>query len=366
MPTPAHARNTSATRRRVLGAGCALALLPAFAGVAAETAEHKLSVASGPALPLGKAAERWAASLREPGDGAIAVKLFPGAGLAGRDPARELLALAEGRADLAVGSTLQWALQVPALGVFSLPWIAPQDTQLLALAQDATLHALLAARLAAAGVHLVALAPLGYREIAAVKAVRAPADLAGLRLRAIASPLLQDVLRALGAAPQTMSFVQAQAAFASGQLDGQEGPPTSLAAGRVVASGHGHVTDLGGVAEVMAFAVRTPVWSAWTRAQRDRAAAAASRAIADTDAMAREQAARGELAAQGATVLRLTAAGQQAFRAAARDADRRWRDVVGADVVEAAERALAAPAQGSAPPVAADPVPPSPASAPPR
>jgi TRAP-type C4-dicarboxylate transport system substrate-binding protein len=225
--------------------------------------------------------------------------------------------------------------------VFSLPWIAPHDAELAALTQDAALREALAARLGRAGVVLVALAPLGYREIAAVKPIRAPEDVAGLRLRAIASPLLQDVLRALGARPQTLPFAQAQAALAKGELDGQEGAPSALAAARVVAVGHGHVTDLGGIAEAMAFGVRATVWNAWTPAQRERARRDAAQAVGDVNALAREQAALRDLAAQGASLLRLTAAGQQAFRIAAQSADVRWREVVGRDVVDLAERALA-------------------------
>lgn len=320
----------------LLSLTAALVAVPAFAQV---PAEFRLTVAVGPTLPLGKSAQRWAERLREGGE-AIAVKLHPGAGLAERDAARELLALKEGRADLGVGSSLQWALQAPALGVFSLPWIAPDDAQLAVLTNDAALRTLIAARLASAGVHLVALAPLGYREIAtASRPIRAPEDLAGLRLRAIPSPLLQDVLRALGAQPQSMPFAEAQAAFARGSLDGQEGPPTALAAARALASGQRHVTDLGGIAEVMVFAVRAPVWAALTPAQQEHVRRAAELAIEDTRALEREQDALQQLAAQGAALLRLTPAGQRAFRAAAREAADRWRGTIGEEVVAAAERA---------------------------
>ncbi|MDH4181829.1 MAG: TRAP transporter substrate-binding protein DctP, partial [Betaproteobacteria bacterium] len=323
-------RPTQPFRRRLLllcTLGAVLAGAPAPHVVAQEAgAELKLSVAVGPVLPLGKAAARWGELLAEPGEGAIAVKLHPGASLAERDPGREFAALKEARADLAAGSALQWSLQVPALGVFALPWIAPEDAQLAAMARDAGLRELLRARVAAAGAHLVALAPLGYREIAnRVRPIRAPEDVAGLRLRATASPLLQDVLRALGAVPQSLPFVEAQAAFAAGSLDGQEGLPSALAAARVVVRGQRHVTDLGGIGDAMVFAVRSAVWSAWSPAQRERAQAAAERAIAETKALEAEQAALRQLAARGASVLRLTGAGQQAFRTAAREADVRWR-----------------------------------------
>ena len=107
------------------------------------------------------------------------------------------------------------------------------------------------------GVVLVALAPLGHREVATTtRAIRGPADVKGLRLRTSPSPMLPDVLLALGAFPQAMPFAEAQAAFAKGALDGQEGSPTALAAARAVASGQRHLTQWGAIGDAMVFAVR--------------------------------------------------------------------------------------------------------------
>ena len=57
------------------------------------------------------------------------VRLFPGATLSLRDPAREFIALRDGAADLAVGSTLFWSAQVVELNLFALPWLAPEDAR---------------------------------------------------------------------------------------------------------------------------------------------------------------------------------------------------------------------------------------------
>src|ERR1700692_2503019 len=82
----------------------------------------KLSTAQGPAYPLGKAGEIWATLIRERSSGRIAVTYYPGATLSSRDPAREFGALHDRTIDLAVGSTLAWAAQVPQLSVLALPW----------------------------------------------------------------------------------------------------------------------------------------------------------------------------------------------------------------------------------------------------
>ncbi len=303
--------------------------------------ELRMSVTTGPALPLGSAAQRWAALLAD-ADPRLLAKLHPGGSLAGRDPARELLALQEGGADLAVGSALWWSTQVPALAVFGLPWIAPTPRELEALVTNQPLVDALAGKLDAAGVVLVALAPLGHRQIATTaRSVRAPEDLDGLRVRAAPMPLVHDTLLSLGVRPQAMSFSEAQAAFAKGALDGQEGPPSSLEAARAHASGQRHLTEWGALADAMLFAVHKPLWTSWDETQRETARRTARQAIAETAALAREEAAVNALARNGISVLRLTPAGHAVFRAAAKDVVARWREAIGADVVTLAERALA-------------------------
>jgi TRAP-type transport system periplasmic protein len=330
-----------------------IAAAPALAmATEAKPYELKVSVASGPALPLGKAAERWVAYLGEAADARHPAKLYPGASLAGRDPAREFATLKDGSADLAVGSALQWSLQVPALGVFALPWIAPENRALEALAASEPLRNALAARLESQGVVLVALAPLGHREVATTtRAIRGPADVKGLRLRASPSPILHDLLLALGALPQAMSFAEAQAAFANGKLDGQEGTPTALAAARAVASGQRHLTRWGAIGDAMIFAVRKALWDGWNESQRQTVRRAAQQAIAETGALAREEDAMRRLAQNGMAVVRITAAGHDAFRAAVQEVSTRWREAFGSDVASLADKALAEMPSGAKEPV---------------
>src|SRR5690606_23844245 len=119
-------------------------------------------------------------------------------------------------------------------------------------------------------------------------------------VRAPALPLIQDLLLALGARPQATSFAQAQAAFAKGELDAQEGLPTSLAASRVAASGLRHVTEWSAIADVMIFVVRKPAWEAMTHAQREALRRQAGGAVAEVQPLAREEAAMRTLARNGA------------------------------------------------------------------
>ena len=91
----------------------------------------------------------------------------------------------------------------------------------------------------------------------------------------------------------------------------------------------------------MVFAVRKSLWDGWSEPQREAVRRAALLAIAETGALAREEAAVRRLGQNGMAVVRITAAGHDAFRAAVADVGARWRGAIGDDVVGIAERALA-------------------------
>jgi TRAP-type transport system periplasmic protein len=309
----------------------------------AKPPELRLSTALGPAFPLGRAGERWAQLVNDKAAGAFEVRTYPGATLAQRDPALEFGALRDGGAELAVGAALSWSAQLPALGVYALPWLAPEPRAQEALAADAALQAQVVARMADAGVVAPAIAPLGERVLATAKApVETPAASAGLRLRVPPTRLVVDVYRALGAQPMTMSFAQAQAAFASGTLDGQDAQASTLVAARAYASGQKFVTRWGAFADVMIFAVRKAAWDAWPDDRRAVVRAAAEQAAREANAPAREDAALTELTQQGVTIVRLSAAQRAALREMAQPAITEWTSAVGADLVALARAATAA------------------------
>jgi len=315
-------------------------------GTAGKPKELRLSTAVGPAFALGKAGERWARLIVEKSGGTFAVTTHPGAVLAQRDPERELLALKEGGADLAVGSTLAWSPQARELAVVGLPWLAPEAKQLDALIAGAMKERLVAA-LDRAGVVALAFAPLGHRELATTsRVVRAPADLAGMKIRTTALPMLTETFAELGALPTAMSYADAQAALKSGALDGQDGNPAAFAAARLDALGVSHVTLCGAVGEAAVFAVNRRVWDAWSEADRALvrdAAEAAARELADLVRQERE-AALAEFPKRGMTVTRITSAGHEAFAAATRGVYARWAAVAGEELARAAESAVKAAA----------------------
>ena len=303
--------------------------------------ELKLSTAQGPAFALGKAGERWAQLINEKAGGALEVKQYPGAILANRDPGREFGALKHGAADLAVGGALAWSAQLPAFGVYALPWLASDTREQEALASDVALRELVAAQADRAGVVVLAVAPLGDRVVATMKgAVLAPAEMAGLRVRVMPNLLIVETFATLGSRPAAMAFAEAQAAFVAGTLDGQEAAPSTLAATRIAAVGQKYVTRWGAFSDVMVFAVRRASWDGWNEAQRTMVRSTASEAAREAAALAREEAAMAELTKQGVTIVRLTAAQRAAFRAAVQPVWDKWTGPIGVDLVRAAENAV--------------------------
>ncbi len=320
--------------------------------------ELRLSVAVAPAFPLGAAAKAWSEALAAAPGARIDAKLHPGAALAQRDPGREFFALRDGQADLAVGSALAWSAQLPEAAVYALPWIAPEPEDLAALVAAPEVAGPLMKRADAAGVVIVAMAPLGHRALATVdRVVRAPADLDGLRLRVTGGPLVVETLAALGARPEAMSFLQAQDALAAGRLDGQDGMPTSFVAARFPATGYRQLARWGAFGDAMLFAVRRPVWDAWSDAQRASAVATARQVARNVGAAAREEAAERELVASGMGETRLTRAGEDAFASAAAKVRAAREAQVGADLVAVAREVVARSRESREPPPAAQPAP---------
>ena len=306
--------------------------------------EWKLSTALGPVYPQGKAGERWAALMRERSSGRLAVRHYPGATLFHRDASREFPALREGDIVFAVGSTLAWSAHVAELNVIAMPWLLPDDRALDVLL-DSAVPAELDARLEALGVVVIAWSPNGFSEIASKRPLRTPADFAGLRVRTPGLPLLDDTLVRLGATTVAMSGPDARRAALAGLVDAEATTPSAFRASRAAAAGFTHLQLWGAHADALMFAVNRRIWEALSAADRELVRDAARDAAADAAALRMQQggdAALGEAGRQGATVTRLTAAGKEAFRDAARPVYDKWTAVVGAGLVQEAEAAIAA------------------------
>ena len=181
------------------------------------------------------------------------MKVYPGAALVGGDQTKEFTAMRQGVVDMAVGSTINWSPQVAELNLFSLPFLMPDHKAIDAITGGEPGKKLFEI---IAGKEVVPLAwgENGFRELSNSKhEVRKPADLKGLKIRVVGSPLFNETFTALGANPTQMSWADAQPALSTGAVDGQENPLTIFTVAKLHTVGQKFVTLWGYVADPLIY-----------------------------------------------------------------------------------------------------------------
>ena len=330
-----------------VAAAAALAFTaPAALAQTAYKSEYRMSLVLGPAFPWGKGGELWANKVRERTQGRINIKLYPGVSLIQGDQTREFSALRQGVIDMAIGSTINWSPQVKQLNLFSLPFLMPDYAAIDALTQGEVGKSLFQT-LDKAGVVPLAWGENGYREISNSKhAIKTPADLKGMKIRVVGSPLFLDTFTALGANPTQMSWADAQPAMASGAVDGQENPLAIFTAAKLHSVAQKYLTLWGYIADPLIYVVNKEVWNSWTPADREIVRQAAIEAGKEEIALARKGVIEADkpllkqIEGLGVTVTQLTPAERDAFVQATRPVYNKWKGQVGADLVNLAEKAI--------------------------
>ncbi|EED65460.1 DctP family TRAP transporter solute-binding subunit [Comamonas testosteroni] len=310
--------------------------------------EYRMSLVLGTAFPWGKGGELWADKVRERTQGRINIKLYPGTSLVQGDQTREFSALRQGVIDMAVGSTINWSPQVKSLNLFSMPFLFPNFKAVDAVTQGEVGQEIFKT-LEKGGVVPLAWGENGYREISNSKhAIKTPADLKGMKIRVVGSPLFLDTFTALGANPTQMSWADAQPAMASGAVDGQENPIGVYMAAKLQSVGQKHLTMWGYMNDPLIFVVNKDIWASWTPADQAIVKQAALDAAKEEIAIARKGLVEADkpllkdLAGLGVTVTTPNAAEREAFVKATRPVYDKWKSQIGAPLVDKAEKAIAA------------------------
>lgn len=332
--------------------GLAVAALVA-AGMAAPAtaadykAEYKLSTVLPESFPWGWGGKRWAELVAEKTLGRITIKMYPGTSLVGGDQTKEFTAVRQGIIDLAIGSTINWSPQVKELNLFSMPFLMPDYKAIDALTKGEVGKDLFAI-LAAKDVVPLAWGENGFREISnSRQPISSPADMKGMKIRVVGSPLFVDTMSALGANPVQLTWADAQPAMATGAVDGQENPLSIFKAAKLHTVSQKYLTLWGYVADPLIFVVNRQVWDGWSEADRAAVRDAAIQAGAEEVALARKGIAGGddavlqEIKANGVTVTALTPEQKKAFQDATREVYVKWSKTVGEDLVTKAEMAVA-------------------------
>ncbi|WP_111494100.1 MULTISPECIES: DctP family TRAP transporter solute-binding subunit [Marinobacter] len=330
-------------KRCSLLAAAAASLLFSAGAAAQYKDEYTVSTVLPSAFPWGQAADKWVELVRERSDGRINLKVYSNSQLVSGDQTKEFSAMRSGLIDMAVGSTINWSPQVPQLNLFSLPFLMPDHAAIDAITQGEAGEAVFAA-IKKRGVTPLAWGENGFRELSNSKlAIDAPADLDGLKIRVVGSPLFQDTFTALGANPTQMSWADAKPALTTGAVDGQENPLSVFDVARIDQVGQTHLTLWHYMADPLVFAVSNRVWGTFSPEDQQLLKQAAIDAgqweieksrseIDDTLAAIKER---------GVTVTELTPEQHAAFVEATQSVYEKWTPRIGEDLVQQAQDAVA-------------------------
>src|SRR5690625_3207922 len=308
--------------------------------------EYRISTVVGSPLPWGIAAETWAELVHERTDGRITMRVYPGTQLVQGDQTREFPALRRGIIDMAVGSTINWSPQIIEMNIFSLPFLMPDYEALDALTQG-PVGTRIMELVQENGVVPLAWAENGFREVTNSRhEIRQPADMEGLKIRVVGSPIFNDIFTTLGANPTQMSWADAQPALTTGAVDGQENPMSIYSVLKMHELGQDYVTLWRYVADPLIFAVNQDVWDSFTPEDQEIVRQAALDAGAHGIEVAREgllpedQSMIDEIRDLGVTIVELTEEERQAFVEATRPVYEKWRERIGSDLVDLAEESI--------------------------
>jgi tripartite ATP-independent transporter DctP family solute receptor len=285
--------------------------------------------------------------VRERTQGRINIKMYPGVSLINGDQTREFTAIRQGVIDLAIGSSINWSPQVKELNLFSLPFLIKDYASLDALTGGEVGKDIFAI-LDKSGVVPLAWGENGFRELTNSKReINTPADLKGLKIRVVGSPLFIDMFTALGANPVQMSWADAQPALSSGAIDGQENPVSIFTAAKLHTVGQKNVTMWGYMIDPLVFVANKEIWNSWTAQDRDIVRQAAVDAGKQEIALARAglvEAGRPllkDIEALGVKVVVPTASQREQFVTATRAVYTKWKPQIGNNLVAKAEKTLA-------------------------
>ena len=217
------------TFTRSLFALAATALLP----LAAQAQAQKMTLGHGaaPGNPRHEAAVLFAERVKAKTSGRIEIQVAHSAQLG--DDAAMITALRSGTLDMSANSQGAIANVVPEYAALGLPFLFG-DVQKAWGLLDGPVGAELTKRTAAKGMVVLGYWDNGIRHVTNGKrAVKAPADLKGLKIRTPPDTMTVDIMQALGADTQQIKFAELYVALQQGVVDGQENPLTNIASAKL-------------------------------------------------------------------------------------------------------------------------------------
>jgi tripartite ATP-independent transporter DctP family solute receptor len=304
--------------------------------------EFKMSIVVNDETAWGKAARRFADSVRFRTQGRIQIKTYYNGQLFAGKQATEFLLLQQGDADFAIGSTINWSPQVKELNLFALPFMF-QSYKALDAVEAGEPGERLFRLLEQKGVVPIAWGENGFRELTNSKRpVRRPEDLQNLKIRVVGIPIFDETFRALGANPVSMNFDEARAAFREGTVDGQENP-VALIISYKLWTVHKYFTLWRYAIDPLILAVSGKTWASLTPEDRNIVRKAGAEIMIQQKKEAREGLEDAMTVVDrlqniyGMEVVLLSPADVGAFRERSSVVYAKWAKEIGVDLVRSAE-----------------------------
>ncbi len=168
------------------------------------------------------AALKFAELVSERTNGAIEVVIHPNSELgAAADQAQMVQSGAISMAMLPAGHV---ATIVPEVQIFTIPFLFPGDIHEMAEIVNGPAIDILNKKFLKKDIDLLAVLPHAPKQFTSNKPINVPADFAGQKIRTMASPLIVESYKLLGATPVPINYHEVYTALQLGTVDGEENP----------------------------------------------------------------------------------------------------------------------------------------------
>jgi len=279
---------SSATRRAVLGALAALSIGLALPAQAQKTVEFRYGHMNPPSSAAGIQAQMLADLIAKNTGGAIKVTVYPSSQLG------KLQELAEAVSTGTIALSHNTAGGIGSLhepfGALDTPYLY-RDLDHLMKVMDVSspvMKKLNDGLVKAAGVRVLYAYYFGTRQLTANKAIRQPADLSGLKIRAIPFPIYMAAVEGLGAIPVPVDWSEVPTALATGQVAGQENPVNVVLSSKLYEK-QSHMMLTSHIMNAQLIVINEKAWQGLSPAQRDQVAKAGAEVRTKATEMVRSQ-----------------------------------------------------------------------------
>ena len=227
---------TTSTRRwavKTLGSLSAAALLLGIAAGAAaqDVKKAKLGHSFADSHPRALAMKQFAANVEKATGGKVLIEVYGNASLGGED--KMLIALQSGTQDLYMGALAPISARKKELQVFDFPFIFGSDAE-AAYVLDGPVGQKMLDGLSDMNIHGLVWSGGAFRNMANSKRpLNAMADMKGLKVRVMQSPMALASFNAMGMNAVPMAFTEVYPALETKALDGYEHPVVDMYANKM-------------------------------------------------------------------------------------------------------------------------------------